>query len=230
MCRYGGPDVPKLRIAPAALLFALVMTTPAWAQSPSADSGKLFVRGYGGATFGGSDTGGPTEHAFVIGGGIGWHLSPHIALIGDAGYISTIASQQANDALNIVAALIMLVSGVEADVKLKSPTFYAMGGGRFTFGGGRFAPFVEGQAGFARSTFSLKITGSDPTIVADANTIFKSTIGKDSATAPAASAGGGVGIGLSRNTAVEAGYRYLRLFGDAKTNIHQVFGGLRFTF
>jgi opacity protein-like surface antigen len=224
--------VPKLKIVLAAALLALMMTTPVWAQIASAttDSGKLFVRGYGGATFGGSDTGGPTEHAFVVGGGIGWHLSPHIALIGDAGYISTIASQQANDALDIVAALITLVSGVEADVKLKSPTFYAMGGGRFTFGGGRFAPFVEGQAGFARSTFSLKITGSDPTIVADANTIFKSTIGKDSATVPAASAGGGVGIGLSRNTAVEAGYRYMRLFGDAKTNIHQVFGGLRCTF
>lgn len=219
-----------LRVAAAllALALAILLPIPASAQ----DTGRLSVRGYGGATFGSSDPGGDNEHAATFAGGVGWDLSEHFALTGDVGYINTIASQQANDAVNIAAALIVLVSGIDANVTLKAPTFYATGGARFTLGHrqSRLRPFAEGQAGIARTSFSLDVSASDPTIVSDAKQIFKSAIGADSATEPAVAAVGGVDVRVSRHIAAEASYRYMRLFGDAKTNIHQLLGGVRLTF
>jgi opacity protein-like surface antigen len=230
--------VLKLRIviAVAALpLLVLAASTPAHAQSAAsaATSGSaIFVRGYGGTTFGSPDTGGPAEHAAVIGGGVGLNLGSHLAVIGDAGYISNVASQEATAALNRVVSLITLVSGVNADVSVKAQTLYVLGGGRFILASSsaRFAPFVEAQGGMMRSTYKLEITDSNSTVVSDATTIFKDVFGKTSATAPAIAAGGGVDIRLSQRLAAEAGYHYLRLFGDAKTDFHEVFGGVKFTF
>jgi opacity protein-like surface antigen len=206
----------------------MLMATAAHAQQDD----RLFVRGYGGAAFSSANNGGDSEHAPLFGGGVGLHLSKHFAVVGDVGYMSTVASEEGGEAIRLVTALITLVSGVDAEVKLKSPTLTFMGGGRFTFGdpGGRFVPFVEGQGGITRSTFKLEITSSDTTVVADATKIFEDVIGSTSSTSAAIAAGGGADIRLSRHLAAEAGYHYLRLFGDAKTNIHQVFGGVKVGF
>jgi opacity protein-like surface antigen len=218
------------KLTPALLALALAILLPMSASAQ--DTGRLSVRGYGGATFGSSDAGGDNEHAATVAGGVGWDLSEHFALTGDVGYINTVPSQQANDAVNRAAALIVLVSGLDAIVTLKAPTFYATGGARFTLGHrqSRLRPFAEGQAGIARTSFSLDVSGSDPTVVNDAKQAFRSTIGADSATEPAVAAVGGVDIRMSRHIAAEASYRYLRLLGDAKTNIHQLLGGVRVTF
>jgi opacity protein-like surface antigen len=218
--------VPNVtRAAATAALLGILLPAFASAQ-PAADASKLFVRGYAGATFGSSDPDGDSEHAVTGGGGVGWNLSRHFAVIGDVGYIRTIASQQATDAVNTAAALITLVSGVDASVTLKAPTIYAMGGARYTLGGRRLMPFAEGQAGIARTTFDLSVSASDPVVVNDAKQIFKSVLGSDSANYPTVAAGGGVDIRLTHSIAAEASYRYMRLFGDAKSNIHMILGGV----
>lgn len=201
------------------------LIAPAFAQ---AQESRLFVRGYGGAAFSSADNGGETEQASLFGGGVGLHLSRNVSVIGDVGYVSNIASEEGADAVRLVTSLITLVSGIDAEVRLKARTLYVLGGGRFTFGDprGRFVPFVEGQGGVARSDFKLEITASDSRIVADATQIFEDVIGKTTSTSPAIAAAGGADIRLTRALAAEAGYRYLRLFGDAKANVHQVFGGL----
>jgi opacity protein-like surface antigen len=227
--------VSKLRTATRAAIAALPLfvlaAAPVHAQSAT-HGGAIFVRGYGGATFGASDTGGPTEHAALVGGGVGLNLGSHFAVIGDAGVISNVGSQEATDALNRVASLINLVSGVNADVSVKARTLYVLGGGRLTLGGrdARLNPFVEGQGGITRSAFTLQITAADAIVVSDANALFKDVIGNTSSTAPAIAAGGGIDLRLSARLAAEAGYHYLRLFGDAKTHQHQVFGGIKFNF
>ena len=134
--------------------------------------------------------------------------------------------------LNRVVSLITLVSGVNAEVNVKAQTLYVRGGARFTLGGNsrRFNPFIEAQGGMTRSTYKLEITASNTTVVSDATKIFKDVFGKTSATAPTIAAGGGLDIRLSQHLAAEAGYHYLRLFGDAKTDFHEVFGGVKFSF
>jgi opacity protein-like surface antigen len=235
-------QVSKLRIAPAIAAWPLLVLavtalapTAAHAQSatpaPTTGGGAIFVRGYGGTTFKSTDTGSPPEHPVVVGGGVGLNLGSHFAVIGDAGYISTVATQEGAAALKHVVSLITLVSG-NADVTLKAQTLYVLGGARFALRSrsARWNPFVEGQGGIMRSTFKLEITGSDPTVVTDATARFKSVIGGTSSTAPAVAAGGGIDIRLASRIAAEAGYHYLRLFGNAKTNTHEVFGGIKFNF
>jgi opacity protein-like surface antigen len=207
----------------AAAVCCLLVATRAHAQDD-----RLFVRGYGGASFSSANNGGDSEQAGTFGGGVGVHLTRHLAVVGDVGYVSTIASEEGAEALRLVTALITLVSGVNADVRLKAKTLTVMGGGRFTFGdpGGRVVLFAEGQGGVARSTFKLEITSSDSRLVTDATRIFEDVIGKSSSSSPAIAAAGGADIRISRRLAAEAVYRYLRLFGDAKANIHQVLGGI----
>jgi opacity protein-like surface antigen len=212
-------------LAPLALL---TLARPTAAQTR--DEGRIFVRGYGGATFATAQNGGDDVRAGVFGGGIGLNLTRHFSVIGDAGYFTNVATEEGTAALNQAAALVAFITGVGADVSLDAKTLYVMGGARFTFGGGRFTPFVEGQGGITRSTFALKVDSADAAVVSVANQVFTGAIGQNSSTAPAIAAGGGTDIRLTRRLAAEAGYHYLRLFGDAKANIHQVFGGIKISF
>jgi opacity protein-like surface antigen len=198
------------------------------ASAASAQDGPLFVRGYGGVVFSQADNGGESEEAGMFGGGAGLRLSRHFAVTGDVGYMTSIASEQGAEAVRLVTSLITLVSGVNAEVTLKARTVYVLGGGRYTFGdpAGPFALYVEGQGGVSRTSFKLSITESDTIVVEDATHIFEDVIGKTTSTAPTIAAGAGADMRMSGAVSAEAGYRYLRLFGDAKANIHQIFGGV----
>jgi hypothetical protein len=197
----------------------------------TADEGRLFVRGYAGATFG-TATGSDRVEGIVAGGGVGLNLSQHFAVIGDVGYISNLARQDGEEALTHIVSLITLVSGADAEVTLEARTLTLLGGARYTFGGrdAGFRPFVEGQGGMVRTSYTLKIGNASGSVVTDANTIFKDLIGDTTATAPAAGAGGGVDIRISHALWAEAAYHYLRLFGDAKADVHQITGGVKITF
>jgi opacity protein-like surface antigen len=209
-------------------LALLALAIPAAAQTQN-DS-RIFVRGYGGATFATAQNGGDDVRAEVFGGGFGLNLTRHFSVIADAGYLTNIATEEGTAALNQAAALVAFITGVGADVSLDAKTLYVLGGARFTFGSGRFTPFVEGQGGITRSTFKLKVSSADPVVVSVADQVFTGAIGQDSSTAPVIAAGGGADIRLTHALAAEVGYHYLRLFGDAKANIHQVFGGLKISF
>jgi opacity protein-like surface antigen len=211
----------------AGTLSILVSAAPVAAQT--ADEGRLFVRGYGGVSFA-SVSASDRVDAVVAGGGVGVNLSRHFAVIGDVGYITNLAREDAEASLKHIVSLITLVSGADAEVSLEARTLYVLGGGRFTMGSGRVRTFVEGQGGMVRTSYTLKIGNATGSVVTDANSIFKSLIGDTTATAPAAGAGGGADIRLSHSLSAEAAYHYLRLFGDAKSNIHQVTGGLKLTF
>jgi len=222
------PNNSRHLVLAGAVLALACWTVPAAAQS--ADSGRFFVRGYGGVTFAKAANGGDDVQAEVYGGGFGVNLSRHLALIGDAGYISNIATEEGATAVNLVNSLITLVSGIGAEVNLEARTLYVLGGARYTLGGTRIRPFVEGQGGMTRSSFTLKVTSSGGQVVSDVSKIFKDVFGKDSSTSPAIAAGGGADIRITEALSAEAGYHYLRLFGDAKANVHQVFGGVKVSF
>lgn len=206
----------------------LALTLPAAAQTPA--EGRIFVRGYGGVTFATAQNGGDDVRAEIVGGGIGLNLTRHLSVIGDAGYLTNIATEEGTTALNQAAALVAFITGVGADVSLDARTLYVLGGARFAFGSGRFMPFVEGQGGITRSTFKLKVSSADAAVVSVADQVFKGAIGKDSSTSPVIAAGGGTDIRLTHALAAEVGYHYLRLFGEAKANIHEVFGGVKINF
>ncbi len=219
---------PTVAVLAAILMFGPFVVPSARAQS--ADEGRLFVRGYGGATWGQTNNGGNTIQAETYGAGVGLKVTRHFAVVGDVGYITSIASYEGVGALLSAAALVNLVSGPNANVNLKIKALPVLGGGRFTFGSDRFAPFAEGLAGITRSTFTLEITGADPKIVTEATKAFTDAFGKSSSTTPTVSAGGGADIRIAGPLAAEAGYHYVRLFGDAKSNIHEVFAGVRISF
>jgi opacity protein-like surface antigen len=203
--------------------------SPAAAQS--GDDGRLFVRGYGGAAFS-SVSGADRVDGAVFGGGVGLNLSRHFAVIGDVGYFTNLAREDGEAALKHIVSLITLVSGADNEVSLEARSLYVLGGARFTMGGSgsAFRPFVEGQGGMIRSSYSLKIGNASGSLASDANTIFKSLIGDTTATAPAAGAGGGLDFRLSSALSAELAYHYLRLLGDAKSDVHQITGGVKVSF
>ncbi len=219
----------RLVLAGSVSISTLAMAAPASAQAPHPD--RLFVRGYGGVTFG-TAAGSDRVDGVLAGGGFGIDLSRHFAVIGDVGYVTNLARQDGDEALRHIVSLITLVSGVDAEVTLEARTLSLLGGARYTFRAPDVGlrPFVEGQGGMVRSSYRLKIKDASGTLVSDANSIFKDLIGDTSVTAPAAGAGAGVGIQISNSLWAEAAYHYLRLFGDAKANVHMVSGGVKVTF
>jgi opacity protein-like surface antigen len=211
------------RLLLAGVVSALTLVTiPARAAAQTHDEGRLFVRGYGGVQWSSPDTViADTQRAGVIGGGIGWNLTDQFALTGEVGYTPNVATTNGVLALTRLLAVINLVAG--ADVSLRERTVFVLGGARYTIGHGPVRGFIDGQAGGARASYRLTLSSATTGIGVDLLT-------SRSSAEPTAGVGGGVNVRLTRVVSAEGEYRYLRLFGDATANIHQVLGGLKFSF
>lgn len=210
---------------------SLLVAGAAPAAAQGSGEGRLFVRGYGGAEFS-SVSGADRVDGAVVGGGVGLNLSRHVAVIGDVGYFTNLAREDGEAALGHIVSLITLVTGADNEVSLEARSLYVLGGARYTMGGSAsaFRPFIEGHGGMIRTSYALKVGNASGSLASDANTIFKSLIGDTTATAPAAGAGGGLDLRLSGELSAEMAYHYLRLFGDAKSDVHQITGGVKVSF
>jgi opacity protein-like surface antigen len=199
------------------LAAVLLIATPTWAQS-----GRGFVRGLGGITFGSAAT------ASILGGGVGVNLGRNLQITGEFGRIHDVLPNEVNEMVEDVAALFTLETGVPIDLDVQLPTLYGLAGVRYNVPtDGRIQPFVEVQAGFANISFDVEAE----VLGIDVSDEIEEEADIESATKFLIGLGGGIGLSLTDVLGVDIGYRYGRIFNDDPAiNTNAVYGALRVRF
>lgn len=189
------------RVSLAALFAAFMFPVVAAAQSrPQAG----FVQGFGGATFG------TTQTDSLFGGSAGANLSDNVQLIGEVGYMrDTLPTNLLGDLLGIASSSL--------DIGVRVPAFYAEGGARLLSGSGPIRGYVEGTAGAARLRPALDLGLENSTI----RRIVNGALGYVSTNEPLVGVGGGVII-QPGPFVLDLGYRYKRILGLGGINVSQV--------
>ena len=166
-----------------------------------------------------------------------WRLSHRFELFGEIGWMRNVIGQELSDQLKITEAKIRADNarqfGTEFPVEFDArvPAWYGFGGVRFSPvpSAGKFSAFLEGGVGAARLRPEVHLTVNGDSLDAEAAALT-GIDGDTQQVGTLAGGGGGLAVQLWKRIRVEAGYRYMRLFGDAKTNINRVHVGAGVTF
>jgi hypothetical protein len=191
--------VKALCAAVLGCVLPIVVSTPAAAQS---SDGRVFGRVLGGATFG-------TETGALIAAGGGVRVAPHLVLIGEAGRFSNVLPKELQRDLDRVAPLLEPQFGRPLVIDGGARAVYAVAGLRVSGRESkRVSVFAEAAAGRARGTSVIhaSVAGADVT-----NSVERALGLPRSETHNMYSAGAGLSIGTGRHTAVELGYRFVRI-------------------
>lgn len=167
----------------------------------------------------------------------GWRLNERVDLFGEIGWMRNVIGQDLSDQLKATEAKIRADNArqfgsefpVEFDARV--PAWYGFGGVRLNPlpSTGKVSPFLEGGIGAARLRPQVHLTVNGDSLDAEAAALT----GIDGDTQQVGTlAGGGAGLAFQawKRLRIEGGYRYMRLFGDAKTNINRVHIGAGWTF
>lgn len=166
-----------------------------------------------------------------------WRLNHRFELFGEIGWMRNVIGQDLTDQLKITEANIRADNarqfGTEFPVTFEArvPGWYGFGGVRLSplLSAGKVSAFLEGGLGTARLRPEVHLTVNGDSLDAEAAALT----GIDTDTQQVGLlAGGGAGLGFQpgKRIRIEGGYRYMRLFGDAKTNINRVHIGAGWTF
>jgi opacity protein-like surface antigen len=178
--------------------------------------------------------GAETDSAYA---GLGaWRVNHCIELFGEVGRMRNVigedlkeqlaASEEAIRAFNERAFHSEFPIVFEARV----PTWYGLGGVRARGpAAGAVTTFVEGGAGTARLDPQVHLTINGERLDPEVAAITGLGEGRQQLEF-LAGGGGGVAVEAWKHIRIEGGYRYMRLFGDAKTNINRVHIGAGWTF
>jgi opacity protein-like surface antigen len=159
----------------------------------------------------------------------GWRLNQRFDLFGEIGWMRNVIGQDLTDQLTVTEAKIRADNArqfgsefpVEFDARV--PAWYGFGGVRFSPvpSTGRVSAFLEGGIGAARLRPEVHLTVNGDSLDAEAAALT-GIDGDTQQVGTLAGGGGGVAVQLWKRIRIEGGYRYMRLFGDAKTNINRV--------
>lgn len=166
-----------------------------------------------------------------------WRLNHGFELFGEIGWMRNVIGPELADQLKVAEAKIRADNarqfGTEFPVEFDArvPAWYGFGGVRLNRvpRAGPFSAFLEGGVGAARLRPEVHLTVNGDSLDAEVAALT----GIDGATQQVGTlAGGGGGLALKawKRIRIEGGYRYMRLFGDAKTNINRVHVGAGWTF
>lgn len=167
-----------------------------------------------------------TDSAYA---GLGaWRVGDRVHVFGEVGRLRNAIGSDLNDQLASVGAAIR--EGLEAQFgttfpigfEARVPTWYGLGGVRVAGpSAGRLATFVEGGVGAARLDPQAHLTVNGESL--DSEVAAIAGFGENSQQLEFLTGlGGGVGLQVWKRLRVEGAYRYMRLYGDAKTNINRV--------
>jgi len=167
----------------------------------------------------------------------GWRLNQRFDLFGEIGWMRNVIGQELSDQLKITEAKIRADNarqfGTEFPVEFDArvPAWYGFGGVRFSPlpSAGKVSAFVEGGIGAARLRPEVHLTVNGDSLDAEAAALT-GIDGDTQQVGTLAGGGGGVAVQLWKRIRIEGGYRYMRLFGDAKTNINRVHVGAGWRF
>jgi len=209
-----------------ALLLVLLVAPRAHAQ----DQAKVFVRPLLAATVG-AGPGAVFGATFVMKAD---RINPKLQITGELGRMSNIMPSSVADQIDIAAAKVADPLGGKASSRTTASANYGMGGFRYRMRDVNEAQtFTEIGIGVAsvRSHVSAQIRGSE-TLQGDiSNLVSTPFTAAGTQTKPMVAIGGGMILGVSRNMAVELGYRYVRVFtNNPAINMSKIFGGVQLGF
>ena len=166
-----------------------------------------------------------------------WRLNHRVELFGEIGWMRNVIGEDLSDQLKITEAKIRADNarqfGTEFPVEFDArvPAWYGFGGVRFSpvLSAGRISAFLEGGIGAARLRPEVHLTVNGDSLDAEAAALT-GIDGDTQQVGTLAGGGGGLAVQIWKRIRIEGGYRYMRLFGDAKTNINRVHVGAGWTF
>jgi opacity protein-like surface antigen len=214
---------------PRACRLGVLAVLMAPAAVAAQDAPKGYVQGLAGAA--------RTVETDTVYAGLGaWRLSGRIHIFGEVGRLRNALGPDLRDRLDAIEAQIRASNkaqfGTEFPVVFEPlvPTWYGFGGVRANgLSAGRLSSYVEAGAGTARLDPQVHLTVNGENL--DSEVAAPTGLG-DGRAQLAFLAGGGAGMALQvwKRIRIEGGYRYMRIFGDAKTNINRVHVGAGWTF
>jgi hypothetical protein len=161
-----------------------------------------------------------------------WRLRGRWHLFGEIGRLRNAIGEELDARARAIADeirathVVIFQNEFPVDFDVRVPTWYGFGGLRAAGPGrGRIGTYLEGGAGSARLDPQAHLTINGDRLDEEGNALLG--LG-DNRQDRAFLAGGGAGASVRvwKRIRVEGGYRFMRLFGGAKTNIHQFrFGG-----
>ena len=205
----------RMVIAAAALLVAL----PAAARAQDAPRG--YVQGVVGAAH--------TEQTDTVYAGLGaWRITGRLHVFGEVGRMRNAIGPDLSERLDAVREQLVASNtsqfgaGFPIVFEALVPTWYGFGGVRAHGPSrGKLSTYVEGGVGTARLDPQVHLTINGENLDNEAAALTGLGDGRQQLEFLA---GGGAGVACQvwKRIRVEGGYRYMRLFGDDKSNINRV--------
>lgn len=201
-----------------ALLALFVSATPVAAQGVPRGS----LRAFGGVTF-------MSETATVFGAGLGFRLTDHLELVGDAGRLTNILPHDLQRDLDDAARAFGGAFGGTLAIDGKAPGVYGLGAVRV----GAFAR--RGAHVYAEAGGGVAAGRSDITAYAGRTNVSREvvrTLGiRRSETAPLLVLGGGATVPIAARLGLDLGYRYMRIYTDEpRIDTASMSAGIRWLF
>ena len=193
------------------------------------DAPKGYLQGLAGATR-------AVETDTVYAGLGAWRLTERLDLVGEVGRMRNALGPELRDRLDAIETQLRASNraqfGTEFPIVFEPlvPAWYGFGGVRMRGpAAGAFSTYVEGGAGAARLDPQVHLTVNGEPLDSEAAALTGLGDGRQQLEFLA---GGGAGVAWQawKRIRIEAGYRYMRIFGDAKTNINRVHAGAGWTF
>lgn len=207
------------------LLMALLAPAAVAAQ----DAPKGYLQGLAGAA--------RTVETDTVYAGLGaWRLNGRVDVFGEVGRMRNAIGPDLSRRLDEVKAQIVASNTAQFNTTFPVvfealvPTWYGFGGLRVRGpGAGKLSTYLEGGAGTARLDPQVHLTVNGENLDSEAALLTGLGEGRQQLEFLA---GGGAGLAFQawKRIRVEGGYRYMRLFGDAKTNINRVHVGAGWSF
>jgi opacity protein-like surface antigen len=157
-----------------------------------------------------------------------WRVSDRVHVFGEVGRMRNVIGSDLNDQLASIEATVreriqaQFGTTFPVEFETRVPIWYGLGGVRIAGpSAGRFSTFLEWGVGSARLDPQAHLTvngeGLDNEVAAIAG------LGEDRQQLEFLTGlGGGIGVQVWKRVRFEGAYRYMRLYGDAKTNINRV--------
>lgn len=165
-----------------------------------------------------------------------WRVGDRFDLFGEVGRMRNAIGPDLRDRLDAIEAQLRASNraqfGTDFPIVFEPlvPTWYGFGGVRVKGpSAGRFSTYVEGGAGTARLDPQVHLTVNGENLDSEATALTGLGNGRQQLEFLA---GGGAGAAVQawKHIRIELGYRYMRMFGDAKTGINRVHVGAGWTF
>ena len=214
-----------LKVLRVLTVLGVLLPTAAVAQ----DAPKGYIQGMVGAA--------RAEETDTLYAGLGaWRVTGRVDVFGEVGRMRNTIGPDLRARLAAIEAQIRASNTTQFGTtfpvafEARVPAWYGFGGVRVHGpAAGRLATYLEGGAGTARLDPQVHLTINGENLDSEVAALTGLGEGRQQLEF-VAGGGGGVGLQVWRRVRVEGGYRYMRFFGDAKTNINRVHFGAGWSF